>query len=323
LISIAIVGTADAQKSGDTEPRALDPQASFEILRQQAVQSEKAADSTAHAFEKYIEVLKAEGEQEQGAIKESLEAEHAILDHGMTVFTSNVTFFGWALAVLVAAVGTVLALLGWTTKRDIEEEVRKQLERNTVQAIKDRIASFEREIEEDFSRLKVQFDEELSKMREALVSDQRDRAAQAAQPVSSGQRRLDDKRIIWVDDKPRTTLAVRAELENEGAIVDSVASSEELTAKLSSSSPHYDLIVSDLRRGGDPRAGLEYLQKIKDEPELPPRLIFTSIRGVAKYRTEIEELRANSKGRFLGVVTSGEEFFKTVFKQLQKPRQAA
>jgi hypothetical protein len=150
LVLISICGMAGAQTATQSEPHASESQGSFEILRQQAERSEKAAEATAHAFDRYTDVLKAEGERERSAIKDSLEVEHAILDHGMTVFTSNVTFFGWALAVLMAAVGTVLALLGWSTRHDIEDEVKKQLERNTAQAIKDRIASFEREIEEDF-----------------------------------------------------------------------------------------------------------------------------------------------------------------------------
>jgi CheY-like chemotaxis protein len=358
LLLIPIVVAAEAQTAGQVEPRAPEPQASFETLRQQAERSEKAAEEMARAFDRYMDVLKTEGEQERKAISDSLESlktegeqerkaisdslesERKILEGGVNLFSSNVSFFGWAAAALVAAYGALFAFVGWRSRMDIEKEVKKQTERDISQAVKSKIAWFQSEFEKlktqfdgeldkvkrESNQLKQQFDEELDTIKEAVVSDQAQSgraAAQLVSPVESGQARLSGKRIIWVDDKPNTTLEARDELKNEGATVDAVQSTEELAAKLADKSNKYDLIISDLRRIGNARAGLDYFWKIKDESDLPPRLIVTSSKSVAKYRTEIEELRGNSKGLFLGALAVGEEFFKMVFEELLKPRQAA
>jgi hypothetical protein len=65
-----------------------------------------------------------------------------------------------------------------------------------------------------------------------LASQQHNRATERVSPIGAGQRRLDGNKIIWVDDQPNTTAATGAELQNEGASVEAVNSTEEIKAKL-------------------------------------------------------------------------------------------
>ena len=92
------------------------------------------------------------------------------------------------------------------------------------------------------------------------------------------------KKIIWVDDQPATTQAARDELDRNGIHTDAVVSTERLETLLKSNG-QFHLIVSDMRREGSPRAGLDYFQKIKNDQaldsSLPPRLLFGKKSSIA------------------------------------------
>jgi DNA-binding NtrC family response regulator len=132
---------------------------------------------------------------------------------------------------------------------------------------------------------------------------------------------LNGKTYNLVDDQPRTIAAHKSELKHEGAFVETVDSTKNLEAKLADR--NYHLIVSDLKREGDPQAGLEYLKKIQNRDDLPPRLIFAPASLVSPVQIEIDKLRRDSKGPFLGAVTSGEEFFIKVFETLSSDSSAS
>jgi CheY-like chemotaxis protein len=86
--------------------------------------------------------------------------------------------------------------------------------------------------------------------------------------------RLTGKSILWVDDNPAgNELAVRA-LRKLRLDVEQVTSTESALATMQRR--HFDLVISDMGRGSDMRAGYGLLKAIRDQGNQVPYLIFAS-----------------------------------------------
>lgn len=82
------------------------------------------------------------------------------------------------------------------------------------------------------------------------------------------------KAVLWVDDNPANNLlAVRA-LKALRLDVEQVRSTAEALAALDRR--HFDLIISDMGRGSDPRAGYELLENVRARDGTVPYFIFSS-----------------------------------------------
>jgi CheY-like chemotaxis protein len=70
-------------------------------------------------------------------------------------------------------------------------------------------------------------------------------------------------RVLWVDDDPKSVTRERQVLEEMGVLIDLVSSTDEAMKDLSRRT--YDLVISDIARGGDPEAGLLMLQSMRHQ----------------------------------------------------------
>jgi len=126
-----------------------------------------------------------------------------------------------------------------------------------------------------------------------------------------------EKWIIWVDDQPDTTLAIRNVFKTNNINVETPTSTNEVATLLANppQGKKFELLVSDMRRGNNPREGLDYFQKIKGQP-YPPRLIFGPKSLLEPLSGEIDDLIKDDP-LFLGAVSANEPFFDKVLNKLR------
>ena len=80
-----------------------------------------------------------------------------------------------------------------------------------------------------------------------------------------------DAQILWVDDHPENNLNERRMFRQLRAEIDIAKSTEEALEILKKGC--YDIIISDMARGGQAKAGLEFLQQLRKENKIS-RVIF-------------------------------------------------
>ena len=109
----------------------------------------------------------------------------------------------------------------------------------------------------------------------ATATDPRD--VVEALPTPRSQRRLQGKRILWVDDRPENNHFERQALEALGVRIDLSTSTEEALQKNKQRS--YDLIISDMGRPPDARAGYTFLDELRRTGDKTPFIIYAGSRA--------------------------------------------
>jgi CheY-like chemotaxis protein len=88
----------------------------------------------------------------------------------------------------------------------------------------------------------------------------------------SGSSRLFGKSVLWVDDQPANNTAEVQTLESLGLFVEQVTSTQEALAKLAT----FDLVISDMGRPEDDRAGYKLLAEVREQGSNVPFVIYSS-----------------------------------------------
>lgn len=101
--------------------------------------------------------------------------------------------------------------------------------------------------------------------------------AAATLPSPRTQRRLRGARILWVDDRPDNNRFERQALEALGIDIDLSTSTEDALEKVRRRS--YDLIISDMGRPPDARAGYTLLDQLRRTGNQTPFLIYAGSRA--------------------------------------------
>jgi CheY-like chemotaxis protein len=94
----------------------------------------------------------------------------------------------------------------------------------------------------------------------------------AALPSPGAQRRLQGARVLWVDDRPDNNRFERQALEALGIDIDLSTSTEDALEKIRRRS--YDLIISDMGRPPDARAGYTLLDELRRSGNHTPYVIY-------------------------------------------------
>jgi CheY-like chemotaxis protein len=110
---------------------------------------------------------------------------------------------------------------------------------------------------------------------QGAVAEPRDVAA--ALPSPRTQRRLQGARILWVDDRPDNNRFERQTLEALGIDIDLSTSTEDALEKVRRRS--YDLIISDMGRPPDARAGYTLLDQLRRSGNQTPFVIYAGSRA--------------------------------------------
>ena len=116
------------------------------------------------------------------------------------------------------------------------------------------------------------------------VSRIRETVAQAFTPETAQE--LIGKSILWVDDYPSNNRLVVRALKRMQLDIEQVTSTELGLAALAQH--HFDLVISDMGRGENLRAGYDLLKAIRETGNAVPFLIFSSS-DAAAFRREAAE----------------------------------
>lgn len=95
-----------------------------------------------------------------------------------------------------------------------------------------------------------------------------------ALPSSRAQRRLQGARILWVDDRPDNNVFERKSLEALGIRIDLSTSTDDALELIRQRA--YDLVISDMGRPPDARAGYTLLDALRHSGNNIPFLIYAS-----------------------------------------------
>lgn len=96
-------------------------------------------------------------------------------------------------------------------------------------------------------------------------------------------------RVLWVDDNPSNNVSETAALRRLGAEVFQVRSTEEAVAAIREN-PDWDLIISDLARGRNPRAGIDLARLLRSENKDYKVVLYTSALGRERFEQEARQL---------------------------------
>lgn len=98
-----------------------------------------------------------------------------------------------------------------------------------------------------------------------------------ALPSQRAQQRIRNSVILWVDDRPANNRFERQAFEALGMHVDISTSTEDALSRMQWR--QYDLIISDMGRPGDPRAGYTLLDQLRDQGDATPFVIYAGSRA--------------------------------------------
>jgi CheY-like chemotaxis protein len=129
----------------------------------------------------------------------------------------------------------------------------------------------------------------------------------SALPSARAQRRIQDSSVLWVDDHPGNNNWERQALEALGIRVDISTSTEDALARVGWHP--YDLIISDIERPPDARAGYTLLDKLRATGDRTPYVIYAASRAPE----HIAEARQHGA---IGCTDSATELVKIVTRAL-------
>lgn len=124
-------------------------------------------------------------------------------------------------------------------------------------------------------------------------------------------RRAKRSRILWVDDIPENNFAERESFESLGIDVVSATSTEQALDILKTK--RFDLVISDMGRPPDARAGYTLLSKMNELKISIPFLIYAAGGSIPEHR--IEALSRGAKGS----TNRATELFEMVLRALGAP----
>jgi CheY-like chemotaxis protein len=112
---------------------------------------------------------------------------------------------------------------------------------------------------------------------EEITADRAVGVLSSAVPDEISLQRLAKAKVLWVDDRPEGNHFERSAMQQLGIAVDISTSTEDALKRLNVDS--YDLIISDMGRSPDSRAGYTPLDSIRKRGDQTPFLIYASSRS--------------------------------------------
>ena len=123
-------------------------------------------------------------------------------------------------------------------------------------------------------------------------------------PGPRGQRALRRAVVLWVDDRPDNNRFERQALEAFGVRFALATSTDDALAQLQRQ--HFDLVVSDMERHPDRRAGYTLLDVMREHDDKTPVIIYAGSRSpehVREARVHGAIGATNSPQELIGMVT--------------------
>lgn len=188
---------------------------------------------------------------------------------------------------LVSIIGSVVMIIitvfGIGTWIQIRRTVNKLFQKNVEKAM-------EKKFDEYDSIVKVR-----AKEYEALLLDLTRGIAwfQDEENYSIDPAKLVGKKILWVDDNPSRNELPENVLTAAGIDFTNVHATENVLKALGKAKK-FDLIITNMGRGKDSRAGITLLKKLNEIENNIPVIVFSRPQTIKKYDEEIRQLNAKA-----------------------------
>lgn len=131
----------------------------------------------------------------------------------------------------------------------------------------------------------------------------------AASPASAAS--LTGRTILWVDDHPENNATLAAWFRREGATVETAVDSRSADAAIAARTP--SVLISDIARGTDDRAGFRYLEALRREERYTGPVVFYAGRVTPARQDTARVLGA------LGVAADGDALVRLVKSAFAAP----
>jgi CheY-like chemotaxis protein len=179
-----------------------------------------------------------------------------------------------------------------------------EIESNLNEYVKSYVENANESISEEISKRYAHYDKwlvDLSQLNSDILTIPSDPSEEDAYKNSN---------ILWVDDHPENNTFQTQTIENLGASVDSVTTTEAALSRIRINNS-YKVVISDMgRRGESDRAGLNMLQEMKKEGIETPVIFFCSTNALRRYSDE-----ALSSGAF-AITNSDRGLFRALTSAL-------
>lgn len=135
--------------------------------------------------------------------------------------------------------------------------------------------------------------EEASEQQRQIINDIQSKLAEVEkrlaliQPINSSPEitnTLRSKQILWVDDNPKNNSYLVASLQEKGHIIDIALTTDEAITKFTSQ--QYDIVISDMGRPGDGKAGITLAKQIRTLSPQVPFYIFCGAWAAKNFQEE-------------------------------------
>ena len=204
--------------------------------------------------------------------------------------------------IIAAIVGVALTFFGIKTFEDIRRRADEVYKSELGRLLEKAKTDLEADITAHRAQMQKQVDDLNKLVGDIVTADPKEIAAAEAEAnkriaaraellrrddhVSSPMSQMKSHRILWVDDFPRNNDGPAAVLRRAGHSIEQVLDTEAAMRRLAER--RYDVVISDMGRGGDPDAGLTLLTAMHDKGITVPVVIYAS--GEAVERTGVRAL---------------------------------
>lgn len=199
-------------------------------------------------------------------------------------------YYNWILkifAFLGIAVGAIMTWLNWKSKESIKKQVNEQFKETVEEIINSKIGEIDNIIKHARDKSDRQFKDINKLLLELSKKSQGDNQDSANDNNANG---LKNKEVLWVDDYPENNDYPRRILQEAGVRFVLALSTEDAMNNLKDKK--FDLIISDMGRGNNGKAGIDLLGKLKEQNITIPSIIFASPQAIRSYGDEAKSLGA-------------------------------
>lgn len=194
------------------------------------------------------------------------------------------------LAGIVVVFGAVFTWLQWRTRKEVEEQVNNHIDALAKNAIDAKLKAIDDQLQtirDDLIRQSSDLKEQVGDINFVMFSPARGAKPRSEKFVAPSP---GSKSILWVDDFPDNNDVPAEILRNYGVEIIQVLSTEQAMTALQTRS--FDLIISDMGRGNNRRAGLDLLRELSQKGIEIPTIIFASARAAERYGDDARRLGA-------------------------------
>jgi CheY-like chemotaxis protein len=178
----------------------------------------------------------------------------------------------------------------------IEGEIRVKADqsRNTLEEVAFNFNKRLDEVINDIDKRRTSIDRILVELSSMSLRLSQGRTDLEPEQIIIHEENIKDLKILWVDDIPANNEFPANTLKSLGAKIDIALNTDEAFKKLQTKPNSFNLIISDMGRGANYKAGLEMLEAFRSANIETPIIFYSSARSVQKYGQRVKSLGARA-----------------------------